>query len=429
LPIQLCCGAMPFARDQKATFSAIAALLLTAQNSTSCHSPAEELPRWSPGLGASGADGGDSIAGDTVGGGGGDGSADKGGTGGRDAGGGTGASSGVPQGEDSAGGQAGEENLGTSGIVGQAGDMEGTGQGGLNSAGTTGGSRTSGASGEAGTGLTAGSDGGKAGSAGIDPGGAGAGGDHGQSAWTPAVLPGLVLWLDAGVGVARTSEGRVERWQDRSGASAAAIQETDARRPLFHSRAGNGLPAVVFDGEATLAIPHEESPSLGSDDFFVAIVAAWSNSTVQTPTYAGYGQLLCKTEVLPPFTGLCLFANYPLFSTPGAFSLFGAQTSNTIPAFGPDAGMNDGWLRLYAARRAQRSRFEARVNGSLGDTVEILPELDVGAPGSPLELGGNDSSQYRLRGLLAEVVLLRGETSSSDVELLEGYLNEKYGLW
>lgn len=74
--------------------------------------------------------------------------------------------------------------------------------------------------------------------------GAAAGGTGGGA---PVPLQGLVLWLDAEVGVGLVGSN-VDVWKDQSGAGHDAAQSTAAARPVLKPKAINGRPAVEFDG-------------------------------------------------------------------------------------------------------------------------------------------------------------------------------------
>jgi len=75
---------------------------------------------------------------------------------------------------------------------------------------------------------------------------------------SPLEIPGLVQWLDAGVGVYSdagttpiTDGGTAEQWNDQSGKGNNVTQVTGADRPVWHSSKLNGRPALTFDGAAT----------------------------------------------------------------------------------------------------------------------------------------------------------------------------------
>lgn len=58
---------------------------------------------------------------------------------------------------------------------------------------------------------------------------------------------GLVYWFSADTGVSEQS-GRVNRWSDRSGNHADAVQITEEARPKLGHLGGGSHPAVEFDG-------------------------------------------------------------------------------------------------------------------------------------------------------------------------------------
>ncbi len=60
---------------------------------------------------------------------------------------------------------------------------------------------------------------------------------------------GLVLHLDAGQGVEKDSQGRVERWVDQSGSNHHARQIVAQHRPASTAEGLNGQPALQFSGQ------------------------------------------------------------------------------------------------------------------------------------------------------------------------------------
>jgi len=108
-----------------------------------------------------------------------------------------------------------------------------------------------------------------------------------SSAWSPAQLPALALWLDGadldGDGVAEgmaeggQTGGAVATWADKSGTGRSVGQGTAANRPTLILNGIGGAPAVSFDGNDLLT----GSPGIfaTSDLITVGIVATFADTT------------------------------------------------------------------------------------------------------------------------------------------------------
>jgi hypothetical protein len=261
-------------------------------------------------------------------------------------------------------------------------------------------------------------------------GNAGAGDGSAQGPWTPLNLAGLTLWLDAGQNVIETTDhagnAKVSQWRDLSSSHNDASQASLPNRPTRLPSAANGRPGIYFDGlRSSLNVPDSESLRFGAGDFTVMLVAAFENDVVQTETYYGHAILLCKHQIPWPFTGVCLIANYDVGA--GLEGYFAAQVDVRHQAFSVSNRLNDNALRLYGVQRRHNAVLEARVNRE-HQPSSTINELDADAFGEPLFIGGDGSGYQALLGVIAEVVVVRGTLSPSELAELEHHLTQKYQL-
>jgi hypothetical protein len=68
--------------------------------------------------------------------------------------------------------------------------------------------------------------------------------------WTPAQLPGLQPWLDAGR-LAMAAGEPVAAWTDQSDQHHDAVQPNPGAQPVYRTNVANGRPALAFDGVST----------------------------------------------------------------------------------------------------------------------------------------------------------------------------------
>lgn len=276
---------------------------------------------------------------------------------------------------------------------------------------------------------------------------AGAAGQPPIAAIDPASLKGagLVMWLQADE-CSLDSNDRVESCSDLSGADNDATQLDPVRRPLHQSLALNGHAALRFDGASSppsafaasiLRVEDNESLHFGRGDFAVVVVARWSNDpkviyTVNngfaTVHYAGYAGLIQKTEVNSPYTGISLFANYPLGSVNvPTIPRFAAQLEFAKSVvFSTSTDLNDDSFRVLTAHRFDDDKLRVRINGQPQNLSQVSANLDLSAYYQPLLIGGQDAQP--LRGDIVEVLVVKGATSDATLLGLETQLMQRYSL-
>jgi hypothetical protein len=267
------------------------------------------------------------------------------------------------------------------------------------------------------------------GSGGLGPGGGGAAPDN----LDPSSFRGLALWLDvADERCSVDGDGRIMRCADGSEHQNHADQALPKLRPHLVKTAVSGHATMHFeapDSQArTLVVTDAPSLRLGKQDFVVALVAAWTNSTdVVEGGYGGYGIMLTKQTMFDPYVGLALLANYPgLASNHPTAPRFGLQLDlDGSYALSSSTKLNDGAFRLLVARRTGLE-LEVRVNGVSETRMQTVSVLDISNEGSPLVLGGVNGSP--LLGDIAEVALVGGPVAEPQLEQLEAYFLEKYRL-
>jgi len=279
-----------------------------------------------------------------------------------------------------------------------------------------------------------------------------AGGDASEAAapWSPSSLTGLVLWLDGHEGLGMTDGGSDAGdggpgvlWMDRSGNGNNAV----GYGPAIEPAALDGQPAVHFNGTDYLLLQDSTSLNWGTNDFLLAVV-------VQHTTYvdAGgstYGALYSKQIYNdPPYQGVGLFANLPGGSS-NILEQLNEYGSTEVTSGG--SGYNDGAPVLVVIHR---SSIVLAVDGgtdagdagasdaapaTLGTMAMLINAMDAGyatgsgyaenvdSPDFPARIGGTQAGQD-IVGDIAEVLAVDGTVSPSDLQNLQTYLMNKYGL-
>ncbi len=253
---------------------------------------------------------------------------------------------------------------------------------------------------------------------------------------SPGDFEGLVLWLEAST-CTTDEDSRASLCPDGSLSMNDGTQVDAAVRPKLLPAALNGHSVLSFDGgpagEASLVVTavvvaDALSLRLGTEDFTLALVARWRNSPqVQPSAYGGYGVILQKAQDTFPYRGYALFANYPAgYVNVNAYRRFAAQMefgTATVQSYSVD--LNDNEYRLCLTQRSPEE-LALRINGASNGAIQVAPGIDASAPYVPLSIGGGPGAP--LRGEIAEIVLIRGAITQSDLGKLEAGLMQKYAL-
>ena len=234
----------------------------------------------------------------------------------------------------------------------------------------------------------------------------------GEVSWTPAETAGLVGWYDASDGSTLTvSAGAVSVWADKSGNHHHAEQSTASKQPQW---TGDRLD---FSGSQILKVSNDAFKDLQNP----AVIAVtkrdssrrWGNAVASWHGENGNGwqvRQLNWSERTYTFT-----------------------TRDTSGADDPDSGTMSalGVPHMFAAYRMNDDTRAFRLNGL--ETMRIADTGTIGYTDGYSSIGGvysNDaatSEQNHLDGSIYELVVLN-DSSEMDVEKLEGYLVDKWGL-
>jgi hypothetical protein len=287
-----------------------------------------------------------------------------------------------------------------------------------------------------------GSEGSRGGGAGADTssGGEGTGPDAGGGAGAgmgparePSSFEGLVLALVASSERCATDgQLRISRCVDGSGHANHAEQNETKRQPTLVHDALHGHAVIHFGAVDAVARPlvvaDASSLHLARRDFVVAMVARWTNSTDPIAgVYGGYGMMLSKQTKFDPYWGLVLLANYPSINgTYAAAARIGLQLDLVgSSVLSSSTKLNDGVFRLFVGRRIG-SNLEVRINGVAESRMETATVSDISTEGYPLIIGGSDGAP--LIGDVAEIAIIGGAVTESDLSELERYFIREYAL-
>lgn len=255
-----------------------------------------------------------------------------------------------------------------------------------------------------------------------------------SAVFSPSSLGGLVLWLDASKGVTSDGSNRVTAWNDQSGkGNHATYVPNDASvavAPLLIANGVNGRPAVQFgnpggaSSTARLQVADSASLRLGTGDFYVSVVAMWTNGDPGTPNSNVWGTLYHKADY-PAYTGgVHFFGSFPDPVTDGTL---GGGTSAGVNVKSATMKLNNGTWRQLAFVRVNGA-ISVRVNGTTDGTPTANATANCDATSVAAYIGSIANDNHTLQGKIAEMILVSGTMSSKDVADVESYFKVKYGL-
>ena len=257
-------------------------------------------------------------------------------------------------------------------------------------------------------------------------------------ATSPPQLTGAVLWLEATSGVTLSGTS-VSAWQDQSQAHNDAAQSRSQLQPTMITR--SGLPALHFSGKspATPAnsggtggpyLQIKDAPSLnwGTDDFLLAVVAAYRNPIddshlgVIGAFFGKWGMDAGQGQIM--FAGNWPHAEHPNVEYSDLYFGFGEGVRSIVTS---QTGFNDDQVRLYVAQRTSTGTV-VRVSGKVMQTLPSDTVTNVSSVGADVGIGnfGGDVSARALDGDVFAVVAVHGMTSADDLAKLESYLMTSY---
>jgi len=229
---------------------------------------------------------------------------------------------------------------------------------------------------------------------------------------TMTVTGGLQLWLKADVGVSAGAVGAVTAWADQSGKANNAAQASADQAPVLVADAGNGKPALRFDGvDDFLEVPDSDSLSITADittfyavkfTDFDSFRAVWAKTQVNQPAPNDW-YALPGTGIPRAYrgdgTGLNESADGGKALPAGKYLVAGYDVSGTK------------LTHYYGASPTGSGHISANVPGDAGTSLFI---------------GSRDDKVTLMKGDIAEILIYNRSLTSEERIAVVSYLGKKY---
>jgi hypothetical protein len=219
--------------------------------------------------------------------------------------------------------------------------------------------------------------------------------------WHPDQLGStLALWLDANDASTITLNGStVAQWNDKSGNARHVSQATATNQPTLTASGLNGKSVVTFDGV------NDFLTSSG----FSGLISGLSGLTVSSVIKGTSGPLINTAQ-----NGGMQFT----IESAGRFYINGI-----VPVVIPFTSQAD--IQNYIFNAGIKEGYR---NGTLLQTSTATPNTINSLNDTVIEIGRRSWAPSFLNADISELLLVRAALSTTDRQLLEGYLAWKWGL-
>ena len=229
--------------------------------------------------------------------------------------------------------------------------------------------------------------------------------------WTPAQIS-TSLWLDASDASTITLNGStISQWNDKSGNSRNVSQVNSALQPLYTLGGLNSLNIVDFDGANDVLNGNAVS------NFFT------------NTSYSAFVVGLARTIATNDVNG---FTNEAFYGDAGGYVAMYLRSSNLIGAYNWD-GANKVATNAYTPNTlvigySELSSGSIRIRTNGGSETATVSSNTESLSGA-IQIGRNYNSDiYCLDGKIAEVIFTNAALSTTNRQLIEGYLAWKWEL-
>lgn len=223
----------------------------------------------------------------------------------------------------------------------------------------------------------------------------------GAAAWTPASIPGLLLWLDANQITGLNDGDAVATWTDASGNGYNATQGSASARPIYKTGILNSRPVVRWDGV---------DDRLTNATFAVNQPCTWFAVVRTTGGDAAF------RFVLDAAAGTVRQAIF--------YSVAPTKWTSFAGSLVDESGTTGG-----SVWRSIQTVFDGA-----SSSLIVAGVTTSGNPGSSALSGGYvlgrvvNETGFQFGGDIAEIGCYNSVISGANLSALQSYLNAKYGL-
>ena len=236
-------------------------------------------------------------------------------------------------------------------------------------------------------------------------------GEFAIGGWKPTQIS-TSLWLDASDASTITLNGNtISQWNDKSGNNRNVSQANSALQPLYTLGGLNFLNIADFDG---------------ADDVLNGLAIS---NFVTNNSYSAFVVGLARTIATNDGDG---YSNEAFCGDAGGYIAMYLRSSNLIGAYNWD-GANKVATNAYTPNTvvigySELSSGSIRIRTNGGSETATVSSNTASLAGA-IQIGRNfNSNTFCLDGKIAEVIFTNAALSTTNRQLIEGYLAWKWGL-
>ena len=236
-------------------------------------------------------------------------------------------------------------------------------------------------------------------------------GEFAIGGWTPTQIS-TSLWLDASdASTIILNATTVSQWNDKSGNGRSVSQANSSQQPLYTLGGLNGLNIADFDG---------------ADDVLNGnAVSNFFTNTSYSAFVVGLARTIATNDVLG-------YVNEAFYGDAGGYIAMYLRSSNLIGAYNWD-GANKVATNAYTPNTvvigySELSSGSIRIRTNGGSETATVSSNTASLSGA-IQIGRNyNSNTFCLDGKIAEIIFTNSALSTTNRQLIEGYLAWKWGL-
>ena len=242
--------------------------------------------------------------------------------------------------------------------------------------------------------------------------------------WGGIPTNGMVLWLKADE-IDLADGAAVTSWKDASGNGHEFVQATSSKQPTFvlSESSFNNMPAVRFDGGDNLGLPF--TADLNTNEFTIFVVPAVSSDTNDPEMIIGNSTSPSSTA-----KGWSIAADMQHNNTWEMFAGVSSSYANITAATNSVSSSGVPSIlvgQISGGNGAGASATQLfRINGTVIGTATRAYHKDTS---ETYHIGaGDNATTYELNGEIAEIIQFNRALTTTEIQQVEGYLAEKYGI-
>lgn len=239
--------------------------------------------------------------------------------------------------------------------------------------------------------------------------------------WSPAQIT-TALWLDANDSSTITLNGStVSQWNDKSGNGRNVIQATAGSQPTYIASGLNNKPVLSFDGGDLLTNTTPGALLRNTPGATIMAVCNYTDNSV-TRTVISISTATPGSNRAGIFARIGIPTGYALsarrLDSEGSSTVVGSSTfsaaTNVLQGAVIDYANTDAFSYVNGNLNASNTAFITAGNTS---------DTDPGA----VYIGRSSTTLNSMLGTIAEIIVVSSAVTTSERQLMEGYLAWKWG--